>query len=77
MFRVRALERDYPDGKRHVQLPPPVEWEEVWGWVVDAYGMLWLTKNDTPFQFLANKSFTKDQLNAIVRALNEMEGRDG
>lgn len=57
----------------HVQLPPPVEWEEVWGWMPYDNVIGWcLTKNGKP-----HEGVTEDQLNTIIRALNEMEGRDG
>lgn len=55
-----------------VQLPPPVEWEEVWGYSYS--GRTHLTKNGNG---LSLDALSAHELNTIVRALNEMEGRDG
>ena len=76
MADIRAFERKDPKGYRHVFIPPPVEWEEVWG--IDFQGEpfnSWLTKNKERFIWIGK--LPEDKQQAIVRALNEMEGRDG
>lgn len=61
----------------HVQLPPAVEWEEVWGWDVYAHGTMYITKDGIPYESIMNRSWTESHLDTIVRALNEMEESNG
>ena len=58
----------------HVQLPPAVEWEEVWGWgVCSKTHKQIITKHGRPY----DGGLPDEIMDTIVRALNEMEGRDG
>ena len=73
---------DRAEHNYHVQLPPPVEWEEVWGWGIapDAYCLYWNGRKVGEIEnYNDNDVFivTPDHIRTIVRALNEMEGRDG
>lgn len=67
---VRNMHNAIPSMHYHVQLPPAVEWEEVWGYSYS--GRTHLTKNGNG---LSLDALSAHELNTIVRALNEMEGR--
>lgn len=74
MSNVRQWQRDSP-AHYHVQLPPPVEWEEVWGWGKDIEGRPALTYKGEFVERFITRRFTDDVMDTIVRALNEMEGQ--
>ena len=74
---VRMWGEDYPSLHYHIQLPPAVEWEEVWGWGEDDDGFWFIAKNGIPYELMGNTSWTQSQLNTIVAALNKMEVGNG
>lgn len=66
------------DDPIYVQLPPPVEWEEVWKTCPTTIeGYVALKRNDDFKCVLEVKLFTEDELNTIVAALNQMEVGNG
>ena len=71
---------DRAEHNYHVQLPPAVEWEEVWGLREHQdddmpYTRAILTKNGKHVMGLS--PLKPDEQRTIVRALNEMEGQNG
>ena len=75
MYTVRC--ESIPENHYHVQLPPAVEWEEVWGWEVEEEQGRIITKHGKHFETIGNVRWKNEHLDAIVAALNEMEESNG
>lgn len=75
MSEFRALAPHNPHYHYHVQLPPKVEWEEVWTYRFDEDELAFLLYRNG---LLCGKMFATpvgQDMDTIVRALNEMEGQ--
>lgn len=70
---IRRFHSASPESYYHVQLPQPVEWEEVWEWR-EFNHTVQLLKNG---EWQRLDSLENHELDTIVRALNEMEVENG
>lgn len=76
MTNVKRWKKDPLKIHYHVQLRPPVEWEEVWAVKCGSVtGSEYLAKNGK--HVLGMNALTKEQRDTIVAALNQMEERNG
>lgn len=69
------LKTNYPNAYQHlhIQLPPKVEWEEVWGLIGHYDGQKSLRKNGQHMACIDIGKFTEKEMDTIVAALNQME----